>query len=211
MLYQMRDGMYQVRCRYPGCAFTTRLVLKEPILGESERELELKAENAARNLAQLKHDGLHGPWHVLRNPEVRRLAGAKTPVSTEAGSGERADIREYRAGEVILRRGEDAATVCEVVQGTAFPDRNPGHLYSAGDCFGAAALLANQSRTCNVVAGEGGARVAFHRLAELSRREPARAAGLYRAVMSDTLRVIQELERSLDRARDQVETAVLRG
>jgi len=210
MMYEMRDGLYQIHCRYPGCAFSTRLALSEPVPGESEREVELKAGNTARNIAQAKHDELHGAWHALRNPDIRRLAGVLVPVGQDspAQPGEMVEIKEYRPEEVILRRGEDATTVCEVLQGSAFPDRNPGHLYTVGDCFAAAALLARHSRTCNVVAGQAGARVAFYRLAELSRRDPVRAAALYRAVMTDTLRVIEELEQSVDRARRLAVAAV---
>ena len=85
-----------------------------------------------------------------------------------------------------------------MIRGSAFPERNRSHRYRAGDCFGAAALLMKHRRTCDVVAGSDGTKVAFYNLIEMSKNDPKKARELFSAVMEDTFKVIQDLEKSID-------------
>ena len=47
----------------------------------------------------------------------------------------------------------------------------------------ASALLANHSRTCNVIAGANGTRIAFYNLVALSKKNPKKASRTFQAVM----------------------------
>ena len=57
---------------------------------------------------------------------------------------------------MILRKGEAASTVCEILEGSAYPLTNKTHRYAAGDCFGVAALVPNHTRLSDVVAQSDG-------------------------------------------------------
>jgi CRP-like cAMP-binding protein len=159
----------------------------------------------ARDMAMSSHDAMHGRKHTLQNPEVRRIAGIcqrMDGVGYEEGPEPRgAEVREFRKGDVILRKGDDATTVCQVQSGFAFPERNVSHRYAPGDCFGAAALLARHRRMTSIIAGSDGTRVCFYDLVALRRTDPRRASRIFMQVMEDALAVISELERSIDRYR----------
>ena len=111
---------------------------------------------------------------------------------------------------MILKKGEDAAAVCEVVSGYAYPMRNKNHRYRAGDCFGAAALVSGQSRTADIAAGTDGTRVAFYNIIELSKQNPKKARYLFNQVMEDTFKVIRDLEVSIDKLEQQIEKEPVR-
>ena len=119
--------------------------------------------------------------------------------------------KEYMRGEVILKKGDPATSVCEVMQGSAYPERNRSHRYHSGDCFGAAALLTKSRRTCDVIAGSDGTKIAFYNLIELSKSSPQKARKLFSAVMEDTFKVISGLEKSIDRTKREIEREVVRG
>jgi len=81
-----------------------------------------------------------------------------------------------------------------------------GHRYGLGACFGASALLANHSRTCNVLAGSNNTRIAFYNLIALSKKNPRKASRLFQEVMDDTLRVIQDLESSIGATSQEIDS-----
>jgi hypothetical protein len=215
MPYRLKNGIFQIRCRYPGCSFNSQVTIEHKIMGMTEKDVELEAKNLARDIGRTKHDAIHGTRHALRNPDIRRVSGTYELIgaSPEAGQSRTREttVQEYDEGEVILKQGQQATMICEVLRGSAYPDRNPDHRYGPGDCFGASALLANHNRTCDVLAGKDGTRIAFHNLIELSRRNPKKATLLFQAVMEDTLAVIQNLEQSILHARQEVEKETVRG
>jgi hypothetical protein len=198
MPYKLKNGIYTVRCRYPGCPFNHQMSIDQNIMG----------------MTVTKHDAVYGTRHALRNPEIRKISGIYELIGATGlpdGRAQDTYYREYSKGEIILREGDAATTVCEVLRGSAFPERNQRHRYGAGQCFGAAALLAKRNRTCNVIAGVDRTKVAFYNLIEVSKRDPKKAAELFQAVMEDTFRVIEDLEHSISRTRQEIVREAVRG
>lgn len=199
MPYRLNKAVYSVRCRHPRCTFNAQLEIEDNIMGMTESDVETEARKVARDMAHVKHDSLHGRHHTLSNPEIHRasgtvqitgagpvLAAAEVPVSL---------VRDYQKGDVILKEGDEAPWVCEVVRGAAFPRRNRTHRYLVGDCFGVAALLPKHSRMTDIVAGVDKTRIAFYSLTELNKKDPRKANQVFTRVLEDTLQVIGELER----------------
>jgi hypothetical protein len=215
MPYQLKNGVFLVRCRYPGCPFATQVSTEQKIMAMTEHDVEREAKNLVRDIAMTKHDAVYGTRHTLRNPEVRRISGTYQLIGQPDGTAEpeakEVFYRDFDKGEVILQEGEEATTLCEVIRGSAFADRNRSHRYGIGNCFGASALLANHSRTCNVIAGANGTRIAFYNLINLSKKNSKKASRLFQSVMEDTLRVIQDLEGSLEHTHQEIEVQAVRG
>jgi CRP-like cAMP-binding protein len=113
-------------------------------------------------------------------------------------------VRKYAAGEVILRKGDRATTVCEVLEGSAHPEHTTAIRYTQGQSFGSAGLISNQERTGSVIAEQDGAIIAFYNMQELSKINPAKARELYNEVMEDTLHVIAFLDARVDELEEQV-------
>ena len=198
MPYRLNKGIYSVRCRQSHCTFNAQLEIEENIMGMTESDVETEVRKVVRDMAHVKHDSLHGRQHPLQNPEIRRVSG--TVQLTGAGPVQASKqppdsyMREFRKGDVILEEGDNAASVCEVLRGDAFPQRNRTHRYSIGDCFGVAALLPNHSRMTSVVAGTDRTRIAFYSLPQLHKRDPKKASQLFSRVLEDTIQLIGELE-----------------
>lgn len=197
MPYRLNKGVYAVRCRHPRCTFNTQLEIDETIMGMTESDVEAEARKVARDMAHVRHDSLHGRNHELQKVEIRKVSG--TIQLTGAGPVQAFDdhadsyVKEFRKGEVILKQGDSATAVCEVLRGVAYPLRNKRHTYSPGDCFGVAALLPHHSRMTDVIAGADGTRIGFHSLPELNRTDPKKASKLFTRVIEDTLQVISDL------------------
>ena len=220
MPYRLKNGIYAVRCRYPKCTFHSQFEIKQNIMGMTERDVEIEAKKIARDMALIKHDAIHATRHSLRNPEIRKVSGSIELIgpaarrkgdAAYAAAAKDVHYEKFNRGQVILRKGDDATSVCEVIKGYAFPERNRSHRYRQGDCFGAAALLNRHRRTCDVIAGSDGTEVAFYNLIELSKSKPNKARELFSAVMEDTFKVIQGLEKSIDRTQREIEREVVRG
>lgn len=221
MPYKLKNAIYSVRCRYPRCIFHSQFEIEQNIMGMTEQDVEIEAKKIARDMALIKHDAIHATRHTLRNPDIRKVSGSYELVgpaprrrsSTTYGVAKQKDVyyKEYQRGEVILKKGDDATSVCEVMRGSAYPERNRSHRYREGDSFGAAALLARHQRTCDVIAGSDGTKVAFYNLIELSKTNPKKAREIFSAVMEDTFNVIQNLEKSIDRTKKEIEREVVRG
>ncbi len=202
MPYRLKKGVYAVRCRHPHCTFDTKLEIEQDIAGMTQADVEAEALNTIRGMAMVRHDSLRGLRHTIRNPEIRKVSGTFQLIG--AGPYRSLDdqpkvvLREFRKGDVIIHKGEEANSVCEVLDGSAYPQRNKSHRYGAGDCFGAAALLTRQPRMASVVSGSDNTKVAFYNFAELSKRDPKKARFLYNRVMEDTFKLIGELEQYSD-------------
>jgi hypothetical protein len=174
-------------------------------MGMTESDVETEARKVAQDMARVKHDSLHGRQHALQNPEIRMVSGTVQLMGAGPvqNSPRQADsyVREFSRGDVIIKKGEDATSVCEVLRGLAYPLQNRRHRYSLGDCFGVAALLPNHSRMTDVVAGTDKTRIAFHRLQALNKHDPKKASRLLTAVIEDTLQLIGELEQDAEPCR----------
>jgi hypothetical protein len=209
MPYRLKKGVYAVRCRHPHCPFNDRIEIVENIMGVTESDVRMEALKMARDTAVVKHDSIYGRKHALENPEVRMVGGTciavgiTTPVPSPAPRG--VDIRRYAKGDIIVKEGTDATTVCEVLEGMAFPARNRTHRYSPGDCFGVAPFLPNHAGGSDVVAAQDRTSVAFYDLEHLRRSDPGSASTLLARAMEDSLRVIGELGRTVQRLRREVQ------
>ncbi len=214
MAYVLPDGVFQVKCRQGGCPFRADLGISQTIMGTSEEDCESEAARIARNMAAIKHDATYGRTHTLADPLVRKVSGAyvpfggeKPPATPDTGLPHppgAVAVRRYTRGETILRKGDRAITVCEVLEGSARPEHTDILRYEVGRSFGAAGLLTNQARTGSVVADADGTLIAFYNIQELSKTNPPKARELYNEIMEDTLHVIswldtrvQQLERKL--------------
>lgn len=203
MPYRLNKGVFEVRCRHSHCPFNAQLEIKDNIMGMMESDVQSEAWKMARDMAHIKHDSLHiGRGHPLENPEIRMISG--TIQLTGAGPvqvllQERKDmlVKEFMKGDVILKKGETATAVCEVLKGAAYPVRNKRHRYTVGDCFGVAALVPKHARMTDVVAGEDRTKIGFYLLSDLNKRDPKKASQVLNRVIEDTLDVIGELEEGL--------------
>ena len=199
MPYRLNKGVYSVRCRHPHCPFNAQMKIDQAIMGMMESDVETEARKLARDMAMVQHDSIRGRQHSLHNPEIRSASGSCQLVGAgpERAPRQHGEVgfREYAKGDCILKEGEEAAWVCEVLRGSAYPERNKSHHYGAGDCFGAAALLPKQSRMTSIIAGSDRMRVAFYNLMALNKSDPKKAKRVFARVMEDTLQVIRDLEK----------------
>jgi hypothetical protein len=211
MPYKLNKGVYAVRCKHHHCPFNEHLTIDDNIMGVTEDDVRTEALKMARDKAMVKHDSLYGRKHELENPEIRMVGGNIQAVgNTTAHNSHPApwgvDIRRYAKGAVIANREVGEATICQVLEGVAYPTRNKAHRYMAGDCFGVSPLFANHGLS-DVVAGEDMTAVAFYDMQKLRRSEPATASNLLARAMEDSLRVIGELGRTVERLRREVQKA----
>jgi hypothetical protein len=227
MAYVLRDGLFQVKCRQSGCPFKSEFKIAQTIMGATDRDCESEAMKIAQNMAAIKHDAIYGRTHILKDPLVRKVGGTYVPfgagASPAAGQAAAQDaaafdpglprppgavaVRKYAKGEIILRKGDRATTVCEVLTGAACAEPPSESRYVQGQSFGAAGLLTNQERTGNVLAETDGAVIAFYNIQDLTRSNPAKARELYNEIMEDALHVIAYLDTRVHELEDALETA----
>ncbi|MGA2976193.1 MAG: cyclic nucleotide-binding domain-containing protein [Spirochaetia bacterium] len=216
MSFRLKEAVFKVRCRAPGCPFFPEIVVKENIMGATEADVDSEAMKIARNMAYIKHDALYGRTHALENPEATKVTGSyehigPAPALPTPAAAPSVPTRTYRPGEIIIRKGESAVRVCEIINGSALNEHLPDLIYKPGSFFGAAAIFRNKSRMTDIVAGPEGATVAFFNIRELSKTNPAKARELYDEAMEDIFHVVQHLEdysRSLEKQVKKLETAL---
>ena len=75
MAYRLKDGVYSVRCRHPGCNFDTQIKVETNLVGVTEKDVEQEAMKIARDMANTKHHALYGTRHYLENPLIRKVGG----------------------------------------------------------------------------------------------------------------------------------------
>jgi hypothetical protein len=215
MSFRLKEALYKVRCREPGCPFNAEFAVKENIMGATEADVDSEAQKIAKNLGYIKHDAVYGRSHQLLNPEVSKVSATYDRIGVPPSppprppvppSSPAAPTRTFRRGEIIVKRGDSAATVCEVIRGFALNEKLPELHYKAGSTFGAAAIFRQKNRMVDIVAGEDGTIVAFYNIKELSQSNPARARELYADAMEDVFHILgylethaEELERKLAR------------
>jgi uncharacterized small protein (DUF1192 family) len=222
MAYVLRDGLFQVKCRQPGCPFKTEFKITQNIMGETERDCESEANKIAHDMGSIKHDAMYGRTHLLKDPLVRKVGGSYVGFGADRGAARAAQqsstssdaglprppgavaVQKYAKDDVIVRKGERASTVCEVLAGSACPEHTAAIRYNVGASFGAAGLLSNQARTGSVVAMQDDTVIAFYNIQELTKTNPAKARELYNEIMEDTLHVIAYLDERVNELEDEV-------
>jgi len=40
MPYKLKNGVYKVRCRHPGCSFNSEIKIEQKIMGMTEKDVE---------------------------------------------------------------------------------------------------------------------------------------------------------------------------
>lgn len=208
MPYRLYKGVFVVRCRYAHCPYHDQIKIEQDIMGVTEEDVRVEAFKMAKDQASVRHDSTFGRrGHGLESPELRMISGAIQRIAgvapSEGGSQKGTVVRRFRKGEVILRKGEAAGAVCEILEGSAYPRTNRTHRYVAGDCFGVAALVPHHCRLSDVISAADDTAVAFHDIGDLRQSEPARANRVVTRIMEDTLQIVDELGRAVDRLRKQ--------
>ena len=213
MGYKLKEALFRVRCREPGCPFVSDFSVKENLQGATEADVESEAWKLAKDLGINRHDAIHGKRHAMINPDVHKirssyeLIGApspRRPVMPSPRMGEAINTRRYDKGDRIIAKGESATTVCEVVRGAAFNEHRPKLLYRPGSTFGAAGLFENKRRMADIVAGENGTIVAFYDMRELWTSDREKAKELSNEAMEDIFRVLSWLEGHVEALEKQV-------
>jgi CRP-like cAMP-binding protein len=203
MALKLKEVVFRVRCREPGCPFTSDFSVKENIMAATQEDVDSEALKIARDQAVTKHDAIYGRKHPMTKPEIHKVAGAyeqigAAPAPTTAAASERQQRAMQTAGfdrgERIVAKGERATAVCEVIRGSAVNEMRPGIVYRPGATFGAAALFEGRRRMASIVAAEDGTLVGFYDMRELTRTDPAKAHELYNEAMEDIFNVLAYLE-----------------
>ncbi len=196
MSFRLKEATYRIRCREPGCVFVSDFVIKENIMGATEADMDTEVLKLARNSAYVKHDALFGRKHPLTNPDITKVSSSydRIGVTAPAYAAPPVPTRTFRRGALIIRKGESAVTVCEVVRGVALNEKLPDLVYRAGATFGSAAIFRQKNRMADIVAGEDGTAIAFYDLRELRRTNPAKARELYDQAMEDIFHLLQYFE-----------------
>jgi len=75
MAYKLKNGVFSVRCRHPGCPFNTRIEIEKNLMGTTKQDVELEARKLARDMATTKHDPVYGTNHYLEKPDIHKASG----------------------------------------------------------------------------------------------------------------------------------------
>jgi len=203
MAFKLKEALFRVRCREPGCPFVSDFLVKENLQGATEADVESEAWKLAKDIGINRHDAIHGKRHSMIDPEVHRIRSsyemigassrARAPIAPSR-LGESINTRRYDKGDRIIAKGERATTVCEVVRGSAYNEHRPKLVYRPGATFGAAGLFENKRRMADIVAGESGTIIAFYDMRELFTSDRDKFMELNSEAMEDIWRVLSWLE-----------------
>ncbi|HVP19367.1 MAG TPA: hypothetical protein VMU36_10250 [Spirochaetia bacterium] len=204
MSFRLKEAVYKVRCREPGCNFISEFVVKEAFMGVTEAEVDSEAIKIAKNMAYIKHDALHGRKHELANPEIFKISSSYDRIGGLTASSvfsppaqpvpSQPAGRSFRRGERILARNEDSPLVCEIVRGSAHDAGHPEFRFRVGAIVGSAPVFHQKTRSADLVAAEDNTVVAFHDVKELTRSNPAKAREVYDRALDDVFRFVRHLE-----------------
>jgi hypothetical protein len=207
MAFKLKEAMFRVRCREPGCAFVSDFLVKENLQGATEADVNSEAWKIAKDLGITRHDAIHGKRHPMIDPDIHMIRSSyetiggapsrRVPLGS-ARLGETINTRRYDKGDRIIAKGERATTVCEVVRGLARNDRRPSLVYRPGATFGAAGLFENKRRMADIVAAENGTIIAFYDMREMWTTDREKAKELSNEAMEDIFRVLAWLEDRCD-------------
>jgi hypothetical protein len=150
MAFKLKEAVFRVRCREPGCAFVSDFLVKENLQGATEADVNSEAWKLAKDLGITRHDAIHGKRHPMIDPDIHMIRSSYETIGGVPRSraplaasrlGESINTRRYDKGDRIIAKGERATTVCEVVRGMARNARRPSLVYRPGATFGAAGLF----------------------------------------------------------------------
>ena len=207
MAFKLKEALFRVRCREPGCPFVSDFLVKENLQGATEADVDSEAWKFAKDLGINRHDAIHGKRHSMIDPDIHKLRSSYEiiggfprvrPPAAHARLGETINTRRYDKGDRIIAKGERATTVCEVVRGSARNARRPSLVYRPGATFGAAGLFENKRRMADIVAAENGTIIAFYDMRELWTSDREKAKELSNEAMEDIFRVLAWLEDRCD-------------
>ena len=212
MAFKLKEAVFRVRCREPGCPFVSDFSVKENLMGATEADVDSEAWKLAKDLGVTRHDAIHGRRHPMIDPEIRKIRGSYEMIGRSVPPraprpprlGETINTRRYDKGDRIIAKGERATTVCEVVRGSAYNEHRPSLIYRPGATFGAAGLFEHKRRMADIVAGENGTIVAFYDMRELWTSDREKAKELSNEAMEDIFRVLSWLEGHVEALEKQV-------
>ena len=84
MAFKLKNGVFAVRCRHPGCPFDTRITIETNLMGATEKDVELEAVKIAKDMATTKHDAVYGTSHYLEKPAIHKVAGTYEPFGAKS-------------------------------------------------------------------------------------------------------------------------------
>ena len=207
MAFKLKEALFRVRCREPGCPFVSDFLVKENLQGATEADVDSEAWKFAKDVGINRHDAIHGKRHSMVDPDIHKLRSSYEIIggfprvrqpTAPARLGESINTRRYDKGDRIIAKGERATTVCEVVRGSARNARRPSLVYRPGATFGAAGLFENKQRMADIVAAENGTIIAFYDMRELWTSDREKAKELSNEAMEDIFRVLAWLEDRCD-------------
>lgn len=201
--YCLKKGIYKVKCNEENCPFDIKLEITNNITAITEKELDIEAKKFVSDISKLKHDELYLDQHAFNKKSIEKISAIYEAVDSRKSSiiiqNEPIVYKEYKKGDVIIGKDDIFYSVCEVVKGSAYQDKNKNKVYNVGDNFGASELIINQNRIVNIVAGQDNATIAFYNLKELSKKDPAKAKELYKKSTEDIFEIITSMEEIINK------------
>ena len=209
MSYCLKKGIYEVKCKEENCPFEIRLEITNNITAITEKEVDLEVKKFVTEIAKLKHDELFKNKHSFNKKSVEKISAIYEAVDSRKSSiiiqSEPIIYKEYKKGDIIIGKDDVFYSVCEVVKGSAFQDKNKNKIYDVGDNFGASELIINQNRIVSIIAGEDKTTIAFYNLKELSKKDPGKAKELYKKSMEDFFEIIGSMEEVINKLDSSLE------
>ena len=198
MSYCLKKGIYRVKCNEENCTFDIKLEITNNIIAITEKEVDAETKKFVYEIAKLKHDELYLDKHILNKRSIEKISAIYEAVDSRKSSitiqKEPIIYKEYKKGDIIIGKDDIFYTVCEVVKGSAFQDKNKNKVYNIGDNFSASDLIINQNRIVNIIAGQDNTTIAFYNLKELSKKDPSKAKELYKKSIEDIFEIITSME-----------------
>jgi hypothetical protein len=90
MAYRLKEAVYRVRCRQPGCRFISDFVVKANLMGATKADIDSEAWKIAKGLGMNQHDAIHGVKHLMSDPAIRKTRSVYEPVGRDALQAARA-------------------------------------------------------------------------------------------------------------------------
>ena len=84
MAFKLKNGVFAVRCRHPGCPFNTRITIGTNLMGATEKDVELEAAKIAKDMATTKHDAVYGTNHYLEKAAIHKVSGTYEPFGARS-------------------------------------------------------------------------------------------------------------------------------
>jgi hypothetical protein len=75
MSIRLKEVVFKVKCRWPGCPYVDDVSVKDNIMGLTEADVDSEAWKIARGVSYNKHDAIHGNFHPLTDPSIVKVSG----------------------------------------------------------------------------------------------------------------------------------------